>query len=716
MKSLRSVLYLSTFLVAVATALSSPSGYAGQQMTSPKPQQAAVGSAPLIFLPPVEYSTAIIPWSVAVADLNGDGKPDLVTASDCQVSGECSSGGVSVLLGNGDGTFQAAVGYSSGGYQAYSVAIADVNGDGKLDLIVTNQAQCAECSTGTVSVLLGNGDGTFQAPVSYNAGPSNAHFVAIGDLNHDGHPDLVVANCANEFGGLCSGVAGGPVMGAVSVLLNNGDGTFKAPVTYSSGGWEDATVAIADLNGDGKPDLVATNLCRSQSDCENGSVGVLLGNGDGTFQSPVTYSSGPASAAAVAIADLNGDGHLDLVVGGPLITVLLGNGDGTFQPPVGVGSNYNIFSVAIEDVNGDGKLDLVTSGFPLLLAPTGGVNVFLGNGDGTFQTPMAYGQSSFTSLAIADVNGDGKPDLLVADLHTASVGVLLNNDGATPSTTALVSSVNPVDMKQTVTYTATVASASGGAVKGSVVFQDGVTIATVPLTNNQAAYTTSYTQGQLGQHAVTATYSGSYSANTGSLATLTEFVRGDSTATTITTSGSPSLVGQPVTFTANVKSHFGKIPDGEMISFYDGKTLLGSVALAAGQAAFTTSTLSVKKHSIKAAYPGDTTFYPSSRTLTQTVNSYETTTTLSSNPNPSNFGQTVIFTAHVTTTGSTTPTGTVIFKNGTTNLGKATLNAAGVATFATTKLPVGTNSLTAAYNGDALNGKSTSTAISQVVQ
>ncbi len=289
------------------------------------------------------YSSCGLAYSVAVADVNGDGHPDLLVANQCADSNTCSNGGtVGVLLGNGDGTFQPAVIYNSGGEYAYSVAVADVNGDGHLDLLVVNQcASSSSCDNGgTVSVLLGNGDGTFQTAVSYNSGGEYAYSIAAADVNGDGYPDLLVANqCANSSNCL---------NGGASVLLGNGDGTFQAAVTYNSGGEYAFSVAVADVNGDGHPDLLVANDCASSSNCSNGTLSVLLGNGDGTFQAAVSYNSGDLYAKSVAVADVNGDGYPDLLVAslcanrsnctGGAVDVLLGNGDGTFQTAVSYGS------------------------------------------------------------------------------------------------------------------------------------------------------------------------------------------------------------------------------------------------------------------------------------------------------------------------------------------------------------------------------------------
>ncbi len=186
------------------------------------------------------------------------------------------------------------------------------------------------------------------------------------------------------------------------------------------------------------------------------------------------------------------------------------------------------------------------------------------------------------------------------------------------------------------------------------------------------------------------------------------------TKTAVTSSGSPSLVGQSVTFTAKVTPSQGTIPDGELVTFHDGAATLGSVALASGTAAFTTSSLSPKLHTIKATYPGDVWFLSSFSSMVQVVDLYPTTTALSSSLNPSNYGQAVTLTAAVTPTSPYQPTGTVTFKSGSATLGGGTLNTSGIAILTTAKIPAGVDTLTATYNGDAWNGKSGS-AITQTV-
>jgi hypothetical protein len=173
-----------------------------------------------------------------------------------------------------------------------------------------------------------SGSGIFQTAETFGSGGQYPNSVAVSDVNGDGKPDLVVANSYVGNGNFANGVVG--------VLLGNGDGTFKAVVTYASGGVNDSSVAVADVNGDGKPDLIISNQC-TDNNCATGSVGVLMGNGDGTFQAVVTYVSGGVDASSVAIADMNQDGRPDLVVGNQCadsscttgsVGVLLGNGDG----------------------------------------------------------------------------------------------------------------------------------------------------------------------------------------------------------------------------------------------------------------------------------------------------------------------------------------------------------------------------------------------------
>jgi phospholipase C len=291
---------------------------------------------------------------------------------------------------------------------------------------------------------------------------------------------------------------------------------------------------------------------------------------------------------------------------------------------------------------------------------------------------------------------------------------LTENVAVATSTTSLTSSANPIAPNQSVTYTAMVTSQYGGATSGMVTFKDGSSSTQVPLANGSAVFTTKY--ATIGTHTLTATYSGDGNNSGSTSNTLTEYVENLPVAskTVVVTSGSPSTVGQPVTFTATVTSAYGQIPNGETVTFYDSVTQIGTGKTSSGIATFTTSSLSVKTHNIVGKYSGDASFKPSSGSVQQIVDPYTTTTSLTASPNPSAYGQSVLLTATVTSSGGIVPTGKVTFYNGTTSLGTSTLKS-GTATLSTTKLGLGSNSLTAAYGGDSLNGKSTSAVLKEIV-
>ena len=405
-------------------------------------------SGEILFQPPVlgpvNFRKAVLyitsgynPYSVAIADVNGDGKPDLIIANE-QQSKTDPAGSISVMLGKGNGTFHVAVNYSSGGESAYSISVADVNGDGKLDLVVANGCLGSDCSTGSVGVLLGKGDGTFEKVRTYGSGAASVFgsHVAVGDLNGDGKLDLAVATTGSTC---CSA-------GFVGVLLGNGDGTFRKAKMYSTGGFDAiGWVEIADVNGDKKPDLVVANYCATECSYPpvEGSVGVLLGNGNGTFKAVKTYPSGGDGAVSVAVADLNKDGKPDILVAncgpeacgpgspGGNVGVLIGNGNGTFKPVVNYPAANSPFDVVAADVNGDGKLDIVVSnwGTPNAGTNDGAVTVLQGKGNGTFRPAQTFpsGGAEAPSVAVADVNNDGRPDIVLAcvadSLNQSSTGV-----------------------------------------------------------------------------------------------------------------------------------------------------------------------------------------------------------------------------------------------------------------------------------------------------
>ena len=447
--------------------------------TAPGVVAVMLGNGDGTFQLPINSTGVVEPVSFSLGDINGDGKLDLVVADQ-------STSQTFTLLGNGDGTFQAPVLAESA---LGVVALADLNGDGKLDLtiagvfanqiflgngdgtfgserdyadyalensnsfgspiVVADFNNNPDIATTNASLLLGNGDGTFQAAPALVLG-SALDEPAIGDFNGDGFPDIagvfspnqtpatlfILLNKSNgsftlahsytlsqqaanvpivtaDFNGdgkldlaiITSDPSGNSNWG-LDVLLGNGDGSFGSPMVFAEGSGQPSQMAVADFNGDGKADLAVID--RSTS-----SLLVFLGNGDGTFSSPVSYFAGSGGAYLVT-ADFNGDGHFDVAVsGGANIAILLGKGDGTFQPatffPAGSGP------ILVADLNGDGKPDLIAN------SP---FQVFLGNGDGTFTPLSPDASNSLFATAVADFNGDGIPDVL--EFNSVLLG---NGDG-----------------------------------------------------------------------------------------------------------------------------------------------------------------------------------------------------------------------------------------------------------------------------------------------
>jgi hypothetical protein len=324
-----------------------------------------------------DYPAGNGPMFVATADFRRIGQLDLVTAN--------YGPSVSVLLGNGDGTFQGAREYPSVAC-SQGLTLGDFNRDGKTDVAVVG--------CGVVGVLPGNGDGTFQPPVSYSTDGSTQ--AATADFRGNGKLDLVVSGTG------------------VSILLGNGDGTFQPSVHY---GTDDFTtgVAVGDFNGDGKLDVAV-------SDYSSGDIAVFLGNGDGTFQPQVNYPT-HCTRTSLTTADLNGDGKLDLAAGSTdcgTVALLFGRGDGTFLPAVQY-ADVGAGLISVGDFNADGKVDFAA----LTLQPT--IDIALGNGDGTFQPPLSFATIGHPWDVIpADFNNDGRLDFVNSDFGMGTLSVFLS--------------------------------------------------------------------------------------------------------------------------------------------------------------------------------------------------------------------------------------------------------------------------------------------------
>jgi uncharacterized delta-60 repeat protein len=387
-----------TFTIAAGATTANLNVIAAKDIVSTPPYKTFIINLPeVVYFDSSSYSAGAQPGSIAAGDFNGDGISDLVTAN---VNNGNISGNVSVLLsGGGTSTSTSTTNFDVGSSAPSFVTVGDFNGDGKSDLVTANSF------SNDVSVLLGNGKGSFGTPIKSMVG-SSPNSIAVSDFNGDGKSDLAVIHAGKQ----------------VSIVIGNGDGSFGTPTNFELGvGVLNAeSVIVGDFNGDGKFDVATANLGTD-------NISVLLAAKNGGFEtSNFTNFKVGTLPNSIAVGDLNGDGKSDLVTANldSTASVLLGNGDGSFGSATNIGvGGLEAKAVKIGDFDGDGKADLATANFS-----SNNISVLSGNGDGSFGTPKTFAVGSGPdSLTVGDFNGDGKVDLATANFNSNSVSVLYHN-------------------------------------------------------------------------------------------------------------------------------------------------------------------------------------------------------------------------------------------------------------------------------------------------
>jgi hypothetical protein len=339
-------------------------------------------SSPSVALGMIDTNVESSGNDVAVGDFNNDGILDVAVAGE----------EIQIYLGNGDGSFQSPISVGPA-YDYLSLGVGDFNNDGNLDLVAWSHHHEGV-------IFLGQGNGNFVKKSTIPA-PNLEFNTTIADFNGDGNLDLCISADENRVGGV------------VVILLGNGDGTFKS-ARWTDDDGTGGLVAVGDFNGDGKLDLAVP---------DDRDVDIFLGNGDGTFGNPVQYQTANGAGNAAISGDVNNDGKLDLITSAG--SVLLGNGDGTFQNSGSIGATFSWGRPYFGDFNGDGFLD-VAGGFS-----EGGVSaidVFLGNGNGTFQSPFAFPWTGGAGPVIGDFNDDGLIDVVAeSQFYNVVLSVFLQN-------------------------------------------------------------------------------------------------------------------------------------------------------------------------------------------------------------------------------------------------------------------------------------------------
>jgi hypothetical protein len=564
------------------------------------------------------------------------------------------------------------------GSQPGSVALGDFNGDGILDMAVTNGGD------NTLTILLGKGDGTFTAAASSPQTGTYPSFVTVGDFNRDGKADLAVANLNSNN---------------VTILLGNGDGTFTAAASNQETGYQPQSMAVGDFNGDGMLDLAVLNAGMN-------TVTVLLGNGDGTFTaSPLSSQTGSQPRSLVS-GDFNGDGALDLAVtngAANTLTILLGNGDGSFAAAPSPATGAYPYAGAVGDFNLDGKLDLAVAN-----QSSGSITILLGNGDGTFTAAMASPSagSSPVSVSVADLNRDGKPDLVVANGSNGTVTILLGNgDGTFGSASTQSAGSDPVSIA--------VGDLNGDGIQDLAVantYGNNVSVLTLQLTQVATATATGISPAGSGTHNVEASYPGdtSYQSSVSGTTPLTaELV---TPTLTVTPSLSSIATTQALTVRVAVSRGSGNAAPTGSVTLTSAGYTSAPVILSSGSATINipAGSLPVGTDTLTVSYTPDSLSSSTCNSATGSnsvivTNEAKVTPTVSVTPSSSSITTAQALTVSVTVSGGSgnaTPTGSVTLTSG--SYRSQQNLAAGITTFnlAAGALPVGKATLSATYTPD----------------
>jgi hypothetical protein len=557
---------------------------------------------PIRFAPPVKYAVGTHPNDVTVGDLNGDGKLDLMVTT-------VDDGNVVVLLGKGDGSFLQTATYSvnsEDGSWPSAITSADFNGDGKLDVAAATGAS-------NILLYLGEGNGSLRPPVRFPSGASPMS-LGTGDLNGDGKLDLLIGGNGNA-----------------AFLLGGGDGTFQPPqylaMPYSPSIQITAQpiLAMADLDGNNQNDIVSGNWGYYIP-----SVAAYTSTGPAIFNDPVLYYDPGFSIGngigitGVALPDVNGDGKPDIVASiysGNALLLFIGNGDGTFKPDVLYYGGSSPYRIAVADFNGDSKVDVaisnfndLESSFPGFLPDGFGVTVYPSAGDGTFDLFGGFLQfdqgTQAGAIATGDFNGDGRADIVTANPNTNDVSVLLNGGAMNVSVKA---SANPIPPNQPVTITAKVVSreikrnkptgtvtflaGSGGSGTGSTVLGDA------PLeSNGTARFTVSFPMNQPRSQSIIALYSGD-SKHVGSSSLPYNLRLGLKSVTNLRVRPHKPAVGSALELVATVISS-QSTPTGT-VYFYADDTFLAGITLLQGAASYSASLFAAGCHVVRSYYVPD---------------------------------------------------------------------------------------------------------------